>query len=147
MAYDDVKEFEGHAYTGMSVGGQHEWIYPRGVWKERKAAPDKWEFTFASLKQRARSAPAGSGVPPQTQYYWYILADQRVRKIDEDTYATFMSGLKYKVAHKRPHWRRWSSEYPEQPSARERILAILETNLAQIRGDALMADVSGAEVP
>jgi len=25
MAYDDLKEFEGEAYTGMAVGGRHVW--------------------------------------------------------------------------------------------------------------------------
>jgi len=133
MAYDDVKEFEGETYSGMAVGGEHTWLYPNGLWHETKVAPDKWEFTFASLKERERSAPAGSGVPVGTEYHWYILAHQRVRKIDADSYTTFMSGLKYKVAHKRPHWRKWSSEYPEQPSEREKLTAILEETLEGAR--------------
>jgi len=133
MAYDDLKEYEGEVYTGMAVGGEHTWIYPNGLWRERKVAPDRWEFTFASLKERERSAPEGSGVPPGTQYHWYILAHQRVRKIDADTYHTFMSGLKYKVAHKRPHWRKWSCEYPDQPSERERVAAILEDALSRLQ--------------
>jgi len=86
MGYDDLKEFEGEEYTGMSVGGEHSWIYPHGLWRERKVAPDRWEFTFTSLKERERSAPEVSGVPPKTQYHWYILAHQRVRKIDQDTF-------------------------------------------------------------
>ena len=134
MAYDDVKEFEGETYSGMAVGGEHTWLYPNGLWHETKVTPDKWEFTFASLKERERNAPAGSGVPVGTEYHWYILAHQRVRKIDADTYTTFMSGLKYKVAHKRPHWRKWSSEYPEQPSEREKLTAILEETLEGVRG-------------
>ena len=73
-------------------------------------------------------------VPVGTEYHWYILAHQRVRKIDADSYTTFMSGLKYKVAHKRPHWRKWSSEYPEQPSERQRLTAILEETLEGMRG-------------
>lgn len=142
MAYDDVKEFEGHRYTGMPVGGQHEWVYRDGVWRERKVAPDKWEFTFSSLKERATSAPVGSGVPPRTQYHWYILADQRVRKVDEDSYETLMAGVKYKIAHRRPHWRRWSSEYPDQLSARQRILAALEATIAEVRGENRTTDVT-----
>jgi len=133
MAYDDVKEFHGEPYTGMSVGGEHVWIYPNGLWRERKVAPDKWDFTFASIKTRERSAPPGSGVPPNTQYHWYILAHQRVRKIDEDSYTTFMSGVKYKVAHKRPHWRKWSCEYPDQIAEREMVIEILEAVLAEVR--------------
>jgi hypothetical protein len=133
MAYDDLKEFRGQTYSGMSVGGRHTWIYPNGVWQEDKVAPDRWEFTFSSRKERERSAPEGSGVPDGTQFHWFILAHQRVWKIDKDSYTTFMDGAKYKLAHKRPHWRKWSSEYPDQESERERLIAILETTLADLR--------------
>ncbi len=133
MAYDDIKEFNGRKYAGMLVGGQHVWIYPNAIWKERKVAPDRWEFTFSSIKEREECAPAGSGAPPDTQYHWYILAHQKVRKIDKDSYRTFMDGIKYKLAHKRPHWRKWSSQYPEQLSERERIIVILEETLAKLR--------------
>lgn len=133
MAFDELKEFEGQTYSGMAVGGEHAWIYPNGLWRERKTAPEKWEFTFTSIKERERSAPLGSGVAPGTRYHWYLLAHQWVRKIDADSYHTFMSGLKFKVAHKRPQWRRWSCEYPEQPSEREKILAILEETAARLR--------------
>jgi len=133
VAYDDVKEFEGETYSGMAVGGEHTWLYPNGLWKETKVAPDRWDFTFNSIKERERSAPPGSGVPVGTQYHWYLLADQRVRKIDADSYTTFMSGVKYKIAHKRPHWRKWSSEYPEQASETEKLIDILEGTLARLR--------------
>ena len=133
MPYDDVKEFDGETYTGMSVGGEHAWIYPNGLWRERKVAPDRWEFTFTSIKERQRSAPAGSGVPPGTQYHWYLLAHQKARKLDTDTYHTFMSGVKYKVAHKRPRWPRWSCEYPDQPSAEERVVEIMEAAVVAMR--------------
>src|SRR6266704_4658425 len=135
MAYDDVKEFEGETYAGMAVGGEHTWLYPNGLWRETKVAPDRWDFDFSSIKERERSAPPGSGVPVGTQYHWYILADQRVRKIDADSYTTFMSGVKYKIAHKRPHWRKWSSEYPEQPSETEKLIDILEGTLARLRSE------------
>jgi len=140
MGYDDLKEFEGEEYTGMAVGGRHSWIYPNGLWHERKVAPDKWEFTFKSIKERERSAPPGSGAPPETQYHWYLLAHQRVRKIDADSYSTFMNGLKYKLAHKRPHWRKWSSEYPDQESEPEKMIAILEDALASLRRDTPVAE-------
>ncbi len=135
MAYDDIKDFKGQKYTGMPVGRRHTWIYPNGLWKEQKVAPDQWEFTFTSIKQREGSAPVGSGAPPDTQYHWYILAHQRVRKIDSDSYSTFMNGVKYKLAHKRPHWRRWSSQYPDQLSERERVIAVLESTLASLEED------------
>ncbi len=133
MAYDDPKKFQGDTYTGMAVGGEHTWLYPNGLWHETKVAPDQWEFTFSSLKERERSAPPGSGVPVGTQYHWYVLAHQRVRKIDTDAYTTFMSGVKYKIAHKRPHWRKWSCEYPDQPTETQRLIAIFEAALDRLR--------------
>jgi hypothetical protein len=133
VAYDDIKQFNGRTYTGMSVGGRHVWEYPNGLWDERKSAPDRWDFTFSSIKRRMRSAPEGSGVPPGSQYHWYILAHQRVRKLDSDAYETFMEGVKYKVAHKRPHWRAWSSEYPGNRTEREVLIAILEEQLARLK--------------
>lgn len=133
MAYEDVKEFEGHRYTGMSIGGEHVWTYPKGRWRERKVAPERWEFTFASVKERERSAPEGSGVPEGTQFHWYILAHQRARKVDKDCYTTFMEGVKHKIAHRRPHWRRWSSEYPDQRPERDRLVDILEAALTELR--------------
>ncbi len=135
MAFDDVKQYNGETYTGMRIGGHHSWHYTDALWREQKVAPDEWQFTFTSVKRRDRGAPVGSGVPPGTQYHWYLLAHQQVRKIDEDSYTTFMSGLKYKVAHKRPHWRKWSCEYPDQPSERDRIIRILGTAIASLRGD------------
>lgn len=135
MAFDDLKDFNGKAYTGMPVGGHHTWLYTDAIWRERKVAPDAWEFAFRAIKRRDRSAPAGSGVPPNTLYHWYILAHQRVRKIDEDSYTTFMSGRKYKVAHKRPHWRRWSCEYPDRASEGENLINILEGTLALLRDE------------
>jgi hypothetical protein len=36
----------------MRVGGTHEWYYDRGVWKEKKIAPDRWEFTYSVKKTR-----------------------------------------------------------------------------------------------
>ena len=133
MAYDDLKDFDGRPYSGMAVGGEHSWLYANGLWRERKVAPDAWEFTFSSLKEREQEAPEGSGVPKGTQYHWYLLGHQIVRKIDKDSYTTFLSGMKYKVAHRRPYWRKWSCEYPGQLSEREKVLAILEGTLAGLR--------------
>jgi hypothetical protein len=135
VAYDDIKQFNGRTYSGMSVGGRHVWEYPNGLWDERKVAPDKWKFTFSSVKRRARSAPEGSGVPPGSQYHWYIMAHQRVRKLDQDAYETFMEGVKFKLAHKRPHWRAWSSEYPGNRPEREQLIEILEQALAGLNAE------------
>ena len=135
MAYDDLKEFRGQVYTGMPVGGTHAWEYPHGLWQEQKVAPDRWVFTFASEKRRTRKAPEGSGAPAGTQYHWDILAHQRVRKLDQDTYETLMVGVKYKVAHRRPHWRGWSTEYPYHEPEREILIRILEEELVRLKSE------------
>ena len=145
MAFDDLKTCNGRAYSGMSVGGTHEWEYPDGIWRERKVAPDRWTFTFRSAKRRMRKAPEGSGALPGTQYHWFILAHQRVRKLDQDTYATVMEGIKFKVAHRRPHWRRWSTEYPDQEPEREVLIRILEEQLAELKTG--VAEKPGRERP
>lgn len=136
MGYDDLKEFQGQTYSGMAVGGDHVWTYPHGIWREQKVAPDRWDFTFESRKERERLAPEGSGVPLHTQFHWYLLAHQWVRKVDANTYTTRMEGLKYKLAHRRPHWQKWSDQYPDQPSARKQVLTILEHAIAQLRDGA-----------
>ncbi len=133
VAFDDLKEFRGKVYSGMPIGGGHTWEYTGGVWRERKVAPDRWDFTFSSLKRRRREAPEGSGVPVGTGYHWFILAHQRVRKLDKDTYETLMEGVKYKIAHKRPHWRGWSTDYPDHEPEREVLIRILEGFLAELK--------------
>lgn len=142
MAYDDLKQHEGRLYSGMAVGGRHVWEYTGGLWDERKAAPDRWDFTFSSVKRRARSAPEGSGVPPGSQYHWYILAHQKVRKLDADAYETFMEGVKYKVAHKRPHWRGWSTEYPDHEPEQAVVARILEEELGKLMGQDVPAGLA-----
>src|SRR5262245_18346589 len=72
-----------------------------GEWKEKKVTPDKREFTYAVNKKRAGQALEGSGVPVGTEYHWYIRAHQNVRKLDANSYTTSMTGLNYKLAHKR----------------------------------------------
>ena len=59
--YNEFKEFEGKKYTGMRVGGSHIWYYDKGEWKEKKTAPDKWEFTYAVTKRIAvASSPSAA---------------------------------------------------------------------------------------
>jgi len=115
----------------MKVGGPHAWHYARGPWKERKVAPDRWEFTYAVPKRRIGRAPAGSGVPLGTEYHGYILAHQNVRKLDENTCSTAMSGLKFKIAHKRPGSERWSAS---DEARRRRLIDILKEMIADLGG-------------
>jgi hypothetical protein len=129
-AYNEYKQFEGRKYTGMRVGGIHRWYYDRGEWKEKKVSPDKWEFNYATNKRRAWNAPEGSGVTVGTEYHWYILAHQIVRKLDANSYTTSMTGLKYKLAHKRVGVNRWSSTENAQ---KEQLIKILEEYVAQLK--------------
>src|SRR5215208_2970360 len=128
--YNEYKEFEGRKYTGMKVGRSHKWYYDKGEWKEKKITPDKWEFTYAVNKKRAGHAPEGSGVPVGTEYHWYILAHQNVRKLDANNYTTSMTGLKYKLAHKRAEKEKWNSTDNTQ---RKRLIQVLQELIVQLK--------------
>jgi hypothetical protein len=128
--YEEYKKFEGRRYTGMKVGRSHKWYYDKGEWKEKKVTPDKWEFTYAVNKKRAGQAPEGSGVPVGTEYHWYILAHQNVRKLDANNYTTSMTGLKYKLAHKRAEKEKWNASDNAQ---RKRLIQILEELTGQLK--------------
>lgn len=82
-------------------------LWTRGM-ERKKIMPDKWEFTYGVSKRRAGNAPKGSGVPVGTEYHWYILADQNVKKLDANNYTTSMIGLKYKLAPKWSTNDKWS---------------------------------------
>jgi hypothetical protein len=129
-SYNEFKEFEGKKYTGMKVGRTHKWYYDKGEWKEKKLTPDKWQFSYNVSKRRAGNAPEGSGVPVGTEYHWYILANQNVKKLDANNYTTSMIGLKYKLAHKRAERNNWSSSDNEQ---RKRLIEILEELIENVK--------------
>jgi hypothetical protein len=129
-SYNEYKEFEGKKYTGMKVGGSHKWYYDKGEWKEKKIMPDKWEFTYDVNKRRAGHAPEGSGVPVGTEYHWYILAHQNVKKLDANSYTTSMTGIKYKLAHKRSTSEKWSTTDKAQ---KKRLIQVLEELVGQLK--------------
>jgi hypothetical protein len=139
--YNEFKEFEGKQYTGMKVGRSHKWYYDKGEWKEKKITPDKWEFTYDVTKRRAGHAPEGSGVPVGTEYQWYIFAHQNVRKLDANNYTTSMTGLKYKLAHKRAEKDKWSTT---DNARRERLIQILQELIAQLN-DEMIGAAKGSE--
>lgn len=130
--YGEYKEFNGRKYTGMRVGGSHKWYYEKGIWSEKKITPDKWELTYAANKKRAWDAPEGSGVPVGTEYHWYILAHQNVRKLDANNYATSMTGIKYKLAHKRAGRSNWNISDNQQ---RRQLIQILEELILQVKSE------------
>jgi hypothetical protein len=129
-SYNQFKEFEGKKYTGMKVGRTHKWYYNKGEWKEKKLTPDKWQFSYNVTKRRAGNAPEGSGVPVGTEYHWYILANQNVKKLDANNYTTSMIGLKYKLAHKRAERKNWSSSDKAQ---RKRLIEILQGLIEDVK--------------
>lgn len=74
--FNELKSFQGQAYSGMAVGGSHTWNYDQGVWKETKEEPDLWKVDYKTTKRRARNAPKGSGAPVGTEYHWFIVGHQ-----------------------------------------------------------------------
>jgi hypothetical protein len=128
--YNEWKDFEGQRYTGMKIGAHHKWYYDQGVWRERKMTPDEWTFDFAVKKRRAGKAPKGSGVPVGTEYHWYILAHQNVRKLNANIYSTALSGIKFKVAHKRSANGKWSTTPATQ---KKRIIRFMEEMIEQLK--------------
>ena len=132
--YDELKQHGGRTYSGMKVGRTHVWDYPDGRWRERKVTPDLWQFNFASSKSRkGRGAPEGSGVPVDTEYHWFIQAHQFVRKLDANTYETYMEGLKHKLAHRRATAHTWSTGSSKQRTEQARLIAVLEETLENLR--------------
>ncbi|HEY1025814.1 MAG TPA: hypothetical protein VGE26_11660 [Sphingobacteriaceae bacterium] len=128
--YNEFKKFEGRQYTGMKVGRSHRWYYDQGDWKERKITPDLWEISYAVTKRRAGKAPEGSGVPVGTGYHWYIVAHQNVRKLNANDYTTSMTGLKFKLAHKRADKDKWSSTTPVQ---RKKLIRFFQELIEQLQ--------------
>jgi len=135
MAFDDLKEFNRKAYSGMRVGASLEWQYPDGTWEETKIAPDKWEFRFSSIKRRREAAPEGSGVETGSEYHWYIMADQMVKKVSANEYETMMTGLKLKIGHKRPYWKGFSYTYNGQQSYKQKLLTALKETVQRLENE------------
>jgi len=129
ISYNDFKEFEGHRYTGMKIGRSHKWYYDRGEWREKKITPDLWQIGYAVTKRRAGRAPEGSGVPVGTEYHWYVLAHQNTTKRSANDYTTSMTGLKFKIAHKRAGSEKWSATVKTQ---RKRMITFLQSVIADL---------------
>jgi hypothetical protein len=128
-SYNSFKTFEGKRYTGMAIGRSHKWNYDKGVWRETKVTPDRWEITYSVTKRRAGHAPEGSGAPVGTAYHWFILSHQIVEKLNADDYSTSMVGVKFKLAHRRAGKDKWSVT---DPTKRKNLLKILKDMIAEI---------------
>src|ERR671924_1560367 len=127
--YNKFKEHEGQRYTGMKIGRSHKWYYDQGVWKEKKITPDLWQIGYAVTKRRAGRAPEGSGVPIGTEYHWYVLAHQNVAKQTANDYTTSLTGLKFKIAHKRAGSETWSATPRTQ---RKRMIMFLQSVITDL---------------
>src|SRR5688572_25019732 len=128
-SYNSYKEYDGKQYTGMKIGRSHKWNYDKGVWRETKVTPDRWELTFNVIKRRAGHAPEGSGAPVGTAYHWFILSHQFVEKLNADDYVTSMVGLKFKLAHKRAEKDTWSISDNTRRKALNNILKAMTKEL------------------
>ena len=129
VSYNDFKEYEGQRYTGMKIGRSHKWYYDQGEWREKKITPDLWQISYAVTKRRAGRAPEGSGVPIGTEYHWYVLAHQNTTKRSANDYTTSLTGLKFKIAHKRADSGKWSATARTQ---RKRMIMFLKNVIADL---------------
>jgi hypothetical protein len=143
VSYDEFKEYEGRKYTGMKIGRSHKWYYDQGEWRETKITPDLWQVSYAVTKRRAGRAPEGSGVPVGTEYHWYVLAHQNVKKLNANDYTTSLAGLKFKIAHRRADTEKWSATPKTQ---RKRMIKFLQDMIAQLEAQSEEA-VAIAETP
>lgn len=129
-SYNKFKEYNGKDYSSMQTGRSHHWKYDAGDWRATKTTPDLWEISYAVTKRRA---PEGSGVPVGTGYHWYILAHQHVDKMNANDYSTAMTGLKFKLAHKRiSKNNKWNVSVPTQ---RKHLTRLLKDIIAQLGKD------------
>ena len=48
---------------------------------------------------------------------------------------TSMNGVKFKLGHKRPHWKTFSYNYPNQTPYKERIINILEDIIKKLKNE------------
>lgn len=71
-------------------------------------------------------------MPVGTEYHWYILAHQHVRKLNANSYATTLTGLKYKLAHKRFDKQKWNVTDANQ---RKRLVKLLKQILSGLEKD------------
>src|SRR3954467_11347244 len=128
-SYNTVKEVDGKTYTGMGIGRSHKWYYDKGEWHDTKLSPDLWGISYAVTKRRAGHAPKGSGASVGTDYHWVILSHQLVEKLNADDYSTVMTGIKFKLAHKRKGKEKWNTSATTQ---RNHLMQFLKDMIAQL---------------
>jgi hypothetical protein len=123
----------------MAVGRGHKWYYDKGTWIDKKVTPEKWLVNYEVTKRRAGKAPEGSGAPVGTEYHWYILAHQMVKKLDANSYSTALNGYKHKLAHKRSGKEKWNITDNTQ---RKHLIRILKEFIAELEAEPIEEFVS-----
>lgn len=137
-SYNKFKSFGGQEYTGMAVGRSHKWYYDKGIWRDTKITPDLWGISFATTKRRAGHAPKGSGASVGTDYHWFILAHQHVEKQNADDYTTAMTGLKFKLAHRRAGKDKWNISAKTQ---RKHLIDFLKDMIEQLEQEPIPLNI------
>ena len=133
MPSDQIRLHNGQIYSGMPVGGVHNWNYHDTAWSETKMTPELWKFRFDAIKSRTVPAPINSGVEVKSAYHWLVVADQQVIKISKDDYQTAMQGLKFKIGHKRPYWKKFSYGYKGQIPYKQKVINSLLQVVEQLQ--------------
>jgi hypothetical protein len=79
--------------------------------------------------------------PVGTEYHWYVLAHQNTTKRSANDYTTSMTGLKFKIAHKRAGSEKWSATPRTQ---RKRLISFLQGVIADLEKQ---RDIAGDQSP
>lgn len=72
-----------------------------------------------------------------TEYHWYILAHQNVRKLNANDYTTSMTGLKFKIAYRRADRDKWDAGERAQ---RTRLIKVLRQVLHDLEQQQLQEE-------
>jgi hypothetical protein len=143
-SYNRYKLYQGKQYTGMAIGRSHKWYYDKGIWLDKKVTPERWVINFEVNKRRAGKAPEGSGAKVGTEYHWYVLAHQMVKKLDANTYSTEMNGLKFKLAHRRADNGKWSLS---DKSQRNHLIKILQDYIKELEEESIEEFIAQEQEP
>ena len=82
-------------------------------------------------------------MPVGTEYHWYVLAHQNVGKQNANDYTTSLTGLKFKIAHKRAGTEKWSATPKTQ---RKRMIMFLQNVIADLeKQSGPKSDVTSAQ--
>ena len=130
--HSDLKIAPSRPYSGAPVGLVHRWRYDSARWTETKLTPDRWAFGLRAVKRRVEMAPEASGASVGSKYAWTVLGVQRVEKMDANTYATFLRGVKFLTGYKRPDRRVCSTSYKGRPTERQHLIAQLRATLGAL---------------